>query len=100
MPRADIEFEKLKVKGEGFCIGGKHPDPPLDAFPLLAWSQDHPVFGRMTVHTEDGKASVEQIALALCELPDVAALADRFGTSSDHVDQAIAYATSAGFLGV
>ena len=58
----------------------------------MAWSGNK-------VHTEDGAASVEDVALALIETPDFAALAARFGTSEEHVAQAIAYAVKAGFLG-
>jgi len=99
MADAAVQFQDLKVKGEGVCIGGHHPDPPLDAYPLLCWSEDHPRFGRMTIHLEDNRASVEQVALALATTPSVEALTATFGTSPEHIRQAIDYAVAAGFLG-
>lgn len=89
---ADLDLKKIKVVGTGSCVGGKHPDPPLDDFPLLAWSGKD-------VHTEDGRATVEQVSLALCQTPDYAAIASKFRTTADHVSQAVGYALEAGFLG-
>jgi hypothetical protein len=100
MSSANIAIENLKIKGEAFCIGGRHPEPPLDKYPLLAWLYDHPKFGRMTVFLEDHKASVEQVALALVELHDFDAVAKKFGTSLDHVEQAVKYAEESGYMGV
>lgn len=98
MAAADITAVALRVVGEASCVGGKHPDPPLDDFPLLAWSRSHPVHGSK-VFTEDAAASVEDLAVALAETPDLVALAARFGTTDAHAAQAIAYAVRAGFLG-
>jgi len=95
---AKVDLSKVKVSGTADCVGGKHPDPPLDRFPLLAWAVKHPRHGS-DVFTEDGAASVQTIALAACETPDYGALAARFGTTAEHVRQAIDYALTAGFLG-
>jgi hypothetical protein len=100
MPSAQVEFEKLKIKGEAFCIGGQHPTQPIDKYPMLAWLYDHPKFGRMTVFLEDHSASVEQVALALVELHAFDAVAKKFGTSLDHVEQAVKYAEESGYMGV
>ena len=100
MSSAQIDFDHLKVKGEGFCIGGRHPEPPIDKFPLLAWTHNHPKFGKMTVHLEDHKASVEDIAIAFAERPDFAAIATKFGTTEEHARQAVDYAVASSFLGV
>ncbi len=47
-----ISLGALKCVGTASCVGGKHPDPPLDAFPLLAWMVSHPRHGSK-VFTED-----------------------------------------------
>jgi hypothetical protein len=92
MASATVTTAPLHVVGKAECVGGKHPDPPLDDYPLLAWS------GKK-VHTEDGRATVEDLAVAVAHTPDFAALAARFGTTDEHVAQAVAYAVKAGFLG-
>ena len=97
MAGVKVDLDTVRVTGEGSCVGGRHPDPPLDGYPRLAWMVSHPVHGSR-VFTEDGKASVEQIGLAVAETPNLDALAARFGTTADHVAQAIDYALKAGFL--
>ena len=97
MASADVNLTTLHCTGEAGCLGGKHPDPPLDAWPLLVWSPRHEAHGDL-VFTEDGKASVEAVALAVAETPDYDALASRFGTTAEHVRQAVDYALAAGFL--
>lgn len=94
MSIAKINFDDFKAEAFGTCEGGHHPDPPIDAYPLLAWSALHPAHGSMVVHTEDGKASVHDIAVAACEIHSVEALAAKFGTTEQHVDQAIRYAVA------
>lgn len=78
-------------------MGGKHPDPPLDAYPLLCWAVSHPIHGSK-VFTEDGSASVEAIAMAAAESSNTEAIAAKYGTTPAHVEQAIAYALAAMFL--
>jgi hypothetical protein len=95
---AKVDLGSLKCVGEASCLGGKHPDPPLDKYPLLAWSVNHPRHGSK-VFTEDGKASVEDLALSAAESPNVEAVAAKFGTTPDHAAQAVDYAIKAGFLG-
>lgn len=92
MPAADITNQEFQLKGECFCAGGMHPEPPVDRFPLLAWSQHHHAFGKMVVHTEDQKASVHDIAVAFAATPSLEAVAAKFGTSVEHADQAVRYA--------
>ncbi len=92
-----INISGLRLVGEASCIGGKHPDPPLDKFPLLAWMVSHPKHGSK-VFTEDGAASVEDIALDVAATPSYEALALKHGTTSEHVRQAIDYALAAGFI--
>lgn len=97
MASADIHAFGLSVTGEASCVGGKHPDPPLDKYPLLAWSVSHPEHGAK-VFTEDGKASVESIAVEAAVSPSFQVVADKFSTTLDHVAQAVDYALRAGFL--
>lgn len=98
MADGKASLAQYSIVGTATCVGGKHPDPPLDGFPKLVWMVSHPVHGSR-VFTEDQAASVEQIALAACETPSFDAIAARFGTTHEHVSQAIAYALKAGYLG-
>jgi hypothetical protein len=98
MSAAQIDISDLKAHGEGFCAGGHHPDPALDAYPLLCWSAAHPRFGEMVVHLSDQKASVHDVATAIAEYQSIDALASRFGTDEAHVSQAIDYAIACGCL--
>lgn len=94
----DVELTQLKCTGKGTCDGGAKPRPPLHDYPLLAWMHaGHHVHGK-SVFTEDQKASVADIAAALPTTPDLSALAKQFGTTEEHVRQAVAYAVSAGVL--
>ena len=99
MPENDIQLDQLKVVGTGSCVGGKYPDPVIDRLSPLVFDPfltKHP--GKVSL--EDGSASVEDVALALAVLPDLESLAAKFGTTPEHVRQAIDYAVKAGFLGV
>ncbi len=98
MATAKVDFDGLKCTGKANCVGGKHPDPPLDRWPLLAWMVNHPDHGSK-VFTEDGRASVEQIALDIATMHDYEAVAAKYGTTPDHVAQAVDYAVAAGYLG-
>jgi hypothetical protein len=104
MPTGDMHLKPMKLVGtaEAFKrtkqVGGQHPDPDLDDFPLLAWQPGHDRHGS-TVFTEDQAANVHDIAVAYAERPDPDALAKRFHTSVNHIHQAVAYAARAGFLG-
>lgn len=97
MPGANVQQSGWKCVGLASCVGGKHPDPLLDGFPLLGWQDPHPVHGKK-VFTEDGAATVEDIAAAVCTVPDYEALARQFGTTAVHVSQAIEYALKPQFL--
>ena len=103
MPTATIGLDKLKVVGEASCVAGRYPDPPIDLYTHLAWTAAHPRHGSK-VFTEDQAASVLEIAIAAAHpvpgaRPDHDQLAARFGTTGEHIHQAIAYAIEAGFLG-
>lgn len=100
MAGAAIDLANVKVTGSGTCSGGAHHHPPFHDYPLLAWCHaGHEVHG-LGVFTEDQKASVEAIAVAVAANPNYEAVAAQFGTTSDHVSQAVDYAIKAGFLGV
>jgi hypothetical protein len=96
---SDVTTSPLKVTGKGHCKGGVNPHPPFHDYPLLAWTHlGHPQHGD-NVFTEDQKASVHDIALAVAETPNHEAVAAKFGTTVEHVNQAVAYACKSGFLG-
>ena len=97
MPHANVQCKPVAVQGEATCIGGRHPDPPLDDFPLLVWCPDHHKHGSL-VFTEDGAASVHDVAVAACETPNYDVLAAKFGTTAEHAAQAVNYALKASFL--
>lgn len=92
MPDANIDAAEIRAAGTGTCGAGDHPDPPLDAYPLLCWTADHARFGKMVVHTEDQRASVHDVAVAFATNPSAEAVAKQLGTTVEHVDQAIRYA--------
>jgi hypothetical protein len=80
-----VEHKPIVAKGTGTSEGGFRPDPPMDEFPLLVW-----VSGEARL--EDGRASVEEVAVAAATNPHLDAVAAQFGTTTDHVAQAVAYA--------
>ncbi len=94
----DFELSELRVEGEASCVGGDQPKPPLDGFPGLCHQAGHPVFGDL-VFTADQRASVLDLATAIATTPDYEAVAGKYNTSADYVDQAVRYAYLATFLG-
>jgi hypothetical protein len=92
---ASITLAPACVVATGECVGGERLDPPLDGFPLLA--HDPGTFGK-EVHTEDGRASVREIAIVFVHTLNAEAVAAKFGTTVDHVIQAVDYARKAGLL--
>lgn len=91
---AEIVTETIKADARAICAGGMHPEPALDAYPLLAWTRHHPLHGYMVVHTEDQRASVADVAIKHAELGSLEAVAAHFGTTLDHADQAVRYAAA------
>jgi hypothetical protein len=87
----NIDFGNLAATGEGSCIGGQSPDPPLDDFPLLAFSGGVVCLG-------DGSATVVEIATRRATMSDPRAIAARYHTTEEYVTQAIDYAIKAGWL--
>lgn len=90
-----VDHSPFACTGKAGCVGGIHEVPPIDSFPLLAWRGNHPKFGDK-VFLCDQTASADEIALALAETPDISVLASRFGTTDEHVSQAIAYSVKTG----
>jgi hypothetical protein len=80
-----IPISEIVARGEGWCEGGDRPDPPIDAYPLLVWVDGE-------VRTEDGKASVHDLVVAMVKTNSIDAVASRFDTTRDHVLQAMHYA--------
>lgn len=77
--------------GFASCVGGENPDPPIHDYPLLVW-----VGGE--VRTEDGRASVAEVVRATAGGASIEAVASRFGTTPDHVRQAVDYESFAAGL--
>jgi uncharacterized protein (DUF433 family) len=86
------------MTGIGTSTGGRHPEPPLHGWPLLVWQPGHDRHGDK-VFTEDGRATVNDIVKAFRESQDSEAVARRFGTTTEHVLQAVAYGALAGQFG-
>ncbi len=92
MSGISIASGSVKASGFGSCTGGaQEPNPPIHDFPLLVCSDGQ-------VRTEDGRATVKDIARAYPDDPRVGTLAAKFGTSHSHIAQAVQYAVKAGLL--
>jgi hypothetical protein len=98
MAEMKVDFAGVTATGKGSCHGGVHPHPPFHDYHFLAWMHTgHPRHG-MQVFLEDQTASVEEIATEFATTHDLAGTAAKFGTTEEHVQQAVAYALRAGFL--
>lgn len=84
------QSDQVAGLGKGVCEGGFDPHPALKLFPYLAFVPGHPVHGN-EVHTEDGKVSVETIGVVAAMVSDDRSLADMYGTTPEHVRQALSY---------
>ena len=87
----EVPLATFRCSGKGYCIGGERPPLPMERWPLLSWGVTHPVFGD-AVFLCDQSTTVEQVAMEAASTPDYAVIATRFGTTADHVAQAIDYA--------
>ncbi len=96
---SDVKTAPLRVTGKGHCHGGVNPHPPFHDYSLLAWTHNGHEVHDDHVFTEDQKASVHDIAHAVAKNPNYEAVAALFGTTVEHVRQAVDYAVKAGFLG-
>ncbi len=83
--------------GNAHCVGGHPESPDLSDFPLLCWAPDHEKHGNQ-VFTNDGAASVADVATEFAVNPNLEAIATKLGTTERHVGQAIAYAATCGTL--
>ena len=92
---ANLNMNAASLSARGESVGGKHPDPPLDGFPLLAWVPDHPIHGSEVI-TEDGAATVIDLVDTFRESSDVKLVASIHCTTPDHVQQALLYGVKAG----
>ncbi len=94
---AQINLNGVKVKGEATVLH-KPNAIRLDAFPKLVYAPRQYGDG---IWLEDGKASVRDVAEKAATTPNYLAIAQHFGTSEDHVADAIRYASdpAIGYLG-
>ncbi len=88
MSDANTPFSLIVCEGKGSCEGGGQPSPPIEKFPLLVYSDGE-------VRTEDGKATVAEV---IKHLGSISMIAGHFGTTEEHIDQAICYAWRSGLL--
>ena len=92
-----VTLESVRAVGFGTCVGGIVPNPSVDGFPLLVYAPAH--YGD-DVYTEDGQVSVRAVAAAFIETLNPVVVAQKFGTTLDHVTEAVKYARKAGFLNI
>ncbi len=83
----DIDLDQLKASLT-FKVGHKPGVERLDRWPLLVHAPSQWGPG---VRTEDHGIPVEDLAAAVAESPDYARIAHAFGTTADHVAQAVDY---------
>jgi hypothetical protein len=93
MAAALIDLKEIRVTGTATVLA-KPGAVKLDDYPLLVYAPRQHGDG---IRTEDSGAAVAEIATAAAETPDLAALAARFGTTTNHVVDAIRYALDAGY---
>jgi hypothetical protein len=106
---SDENLKSDAIRAEANLIAERHVQARrLEAYPLLVVaplqeSHAHPAFGREDqvdhgpmLRTEDRGVPVADIAAAAGTTPDPGALAERFGTTAEHVRQALAYVAEHG----
>lgn len=91
---ADLTFDlgKLKLNLSMAVTHKPGADLSVHAYPLLVHAPGQHGPG---IRTEDHGIAVADIVVKAAELPSYEALAAHFGTTPDHVAQAIAYAIAA-----
>jgi uncharacterized protein (DUF433 family) len=95
MPDLVAEFLKtVKVSGEATVLH-KPGSVRLDDYPKLAYA---PAQHGPGVRTEDNGTPVADIAIEYAANPSAEAIAVKFGTTSDHVADAIRYAAAVKFV--
>jgi uncharacterized protein (DUF433 family) len=92
MSELNFQIEKLKAS-MGFNVTHK-PGADLSVldYPLLVYAPNQHGPG---IRTEDKGIAVADIVNKAAEMPDYNQLAEHFGTTPDHIEQAIAYAVAA-----
>lgn len=94
MSNLNAELADLKVTGEASVL--HRPGAiRLDGYTLLVHAPDQHGPG---IRTEDNGTHVADLCAALAETPNLEVVAKRFNTSSSHVEQALAYASAAGYV--
>jgi hypothetical protein len=88
----DLILKNVKVSAD-VTVLHKPGAVRLDGYPRLVYA---PSYHGPGIRTEDNGTPVADIAAAAAETPDYGALAGRFGTTPEHVAEAIRYAVEAG----
>jgi uncharacterized protein (DUF433 family) len=91
-----IYLKDLKVAGTASALH-KPGAVRLDGYPLLVHAPRQWGDG---VRTENNGTPVADVCAAVAEEPDLERLADRFGITTDHVEQALRYGLEAGYLAI
>lgn len=94
MDLADAILKTVRITGTATVLH-KPGAVRLDGFPLLVHAPGQHGPG---IRTEDNGTPVEDLCLAAAENPNLDAVAARFGTTVNHLLQALDYAAKAGFV--
>jgi hypothetical protein len=90
MPDASLPTGPIQIVGSAECIE-KPGAVRLDGFPLL-------VYDGKAIKTEDNGTTVEDLTIAIAGTNRTyESIAAQFGTTSNHVNEALRYAVSAGY---
>jgi hypothetical protein len=91
LPLLSLPLPKIEVSALA-AVTHKPGAVRLDGYPLLVYA---PVQHGPGIRTEDNGTPVADIAVRASEVSDLAVLAAQFGTSAEHVRQAISYTLAA-----
>jgi uncharacterized protein (DUF433 family) len=92
-PLFELILKQVKVSGDVAALH-KPGAVRLDDYPRLVYAPGQHGPG---IRTEDNGTPVEDVAGAVAETPDYAALAAKFQTTPEHVAEAVRYAVAAGY---
>jgi hypothetical protein len=90
----NLEFPSIRFSGEATVLN-KPGAVSLAGYPLLVYAPSQHGPG---IRTEDNGTPVHDICVAFAEHPHPEAIAERFGTTPDHVAEAVRYAAEAGVV--
>ncbi len=92
MDISELVLKSVKLTGNIACLH-KPGAVRLDGYPHLVYA---PIFHGPGIRTEDKGVKVEDIAAEFAVNPSYEGVAAKFGTTAEHVADAIRYAVAAG----